>query len=321
MATANWRPEQMLNGKRWLKITTDVQWYCSDGTKTDKQVAFEVDSVSHVIANAPVSVSFINLFLTALTNNMSKKIILSFVTGFFVLFLVYHFPEFFSAFWVMATFKIGFLMVAVIVARLQGWKGLGAYGLSLKASGVTNLLKGLLVGFVFFLLSVFISVGAGYDEITKVNSFSSIVSQLPMLLLTTAVPSVAEDILTRGYLYAHLRKYLNPYSWILLSSFVYVFNHIWRLGDGAAVLTYLFLLGLVLAYAVWIAKSLWLAFGIHWGANIAFESTHTFMNLQQVDPGNGSTWLLAASWGLLLVLFALFRLAKKDLQENYNLQA
>lgn len=47
---------------------------------------------------------------------MSGKGIISFAVGFLILFFIYHFPEYFSAFWIMATFKIGFLIVAFIVA-------------------------------------------------------------------------------------------------------------------------------------------------------------------------------------------------------------
>lgn len=240
---------------------------------------------------------------------MSNKKIFSFVIGFLILFVVYHFPEFFSAFWIMATFKIGFLIVAFILAILQGWKGLGGYGLGFNPKWGSDLMKGLLTGLLFFGLSVFISVKLGYEQIAEIISFESAINQLPMILLMTAIPSVAEDILTRGYLYAHLKS-LKPLVWILISSFMYVLNHIWRLDDGPAVLIYLFILGVVLASAVWIAKSLWLAFGIHWGANIAFESTHSIIQTKALVGHNGPTWILAATWALLFIIIAFFYFPK-----------
>ncbi|MBK6634902.1 MAG: CPBP family intramembrane metalloprotease [Chitinophagaceae bacterium] len=112
-----------------------------------------------------------------------------------------------------------------------------------------------------------------------------------MLLLMTAIPSIAEDILTRGYLYGHL-KFMKPLGWILLSAIIYVLNHIWRLNDGLPVLTYLFILGIVLAFAVWLTKSLWLAFGIHWGANIAFESSNSIIHTKALVQHDGSTCYL-----------------------------
>lgn len=235
---------------------------------------------------------------------MARRGKLSFVIGFIVLFSVYHFPEWFTAFWIMAVFKIGFLVVAFILARMQDWKGLGGYGLALKAGWGADLLKGLLAGILVFSLAVLLSVWLGYQEITSVTGFKNMLGQLPLLLLMTAIPSLAEDILTRGYLYGHLQK-LKPVFWIVLSTMVYVLNHIWRLGDGAAVISYLSMLGAVLATAVWLRKSLWLAFGIHWGANIAFESTHSLLQVKDLVAHDGATWVLAGCWFLMLLLIAL----------------
>jgi len=240
---------------------------------------------------------------------MSRKSIFSFGIGFLVLFFIYHFPEYFSAFWIIATFKIGFLIVAFIMVRLQGWKGLNGYGLGFTHKWAANLSMGLLIGLFFFAVSIFVSVKLGYEEIIMITSFKNAINQIPMLLLMTAIPSIAEDILTRGYLYGHL-KFMKPLGWILLSALIYVLNHIWRLNDGLAVLTYLFILGIVLAFAVWLTKSLWLAFGIHWGANIAFESSNSIIHTKALVQHDGSTWLLAIAWALLLGLFVIFNLNK-----------
>jgi membrane protease YdiL (CAAX protease family) len=236
---------------------------------------------------------------------MQKKRILSFVIGFIILFIIYHFPEFFPAFWIMAICKIGFLFAAFISGRLQGFNGLKGYGLAFNKRWVMDLMSGLHIGLFFFFLSVFLSTRLGFEEITVVYSFHSAISHLPMILLMTAIPSMAEDILTRGYVFAHL-KFMKPFGWIVLSSVIYVLNHIWRLQDGPAVISYLFMLGMVLAYSVWITRSLWLAFGIHWGANIAFESGTTFFRTKLLVPHDGTTWLLAMCWALLLVLLMAF---------------
>ncbi len=234
---------------------------------------------------------------------MSTKKTLSFIAGFLLLFFIYHFPEFFTAFWIMAVFKIGFILVAFFLALAQGWKGLGGYGLGLHRGWGRNLAGGILIGLTFFGISMLASYGAGFEEMLGAVSMSTIARQLPMLLLMTAIPSIAEDILTRGYLFGHIGRAMKPAAWVLVSSAVYVLNHIWRLDEGPAVLIYLFLLGAVLAYTVWITHSLWLAFGIHWGANIAFESSRSFIHSKSLVTHEGSTWLLAACWGILLLLY------------------
>ena len=85
----------------------------------------------------------------------SARYHLTFLSGFLFLFVLYHFPEFFSAFWVAAVCKIAFLMVAYLVARAQGFKGLGGYGLQLHRGWWINLGRGVALGvatycFVFF---------------------------------------------------------------------------------------------------------------------------------------------------------------------------
>ncbi|MBX0332227.1 CPBP family intramembrane metalloprotease [Pontibacter sp. HSC-14F20] len=217
----------------------------------------------------------------------------------------------------MAVFKIGFLVAAFFLAKAQGWPGLGGYGLGLKSNWLGQLMVGLLLGLIFFVLSFYTSIFLEYESIVSSTSIAAFAGQLPMLLLMTAIPSIAEDILTRGYPYAHLQKYMKPAYWVLLSALIYVLNHIWRLGDGVAVLSYLTLLGLVLAYAVIITKSLWLAFGIHWGANIAYESTRTLFTTTSTS-GDASTWILAGCWALLLVLLILWESYRKPREVRYS---
>ncbi|MBL0152988.1 MAG: hypothetical protein IPP93_05710 [Chitinophagaceae bacterium] len=85
---------------------------------------------------------------------MTPKSILYFLSGLLILFFIYHFPEFFNSFWLMAACKIGFLVVAFVLARLQGWKGLGGYGLGFTNKWAADLVKGLLTG-LFFLHCLF----------------------------------------------------------------------------------------------------------------------------------------------------------------------
>lgn len=230
----------------------------------------------------------------------------SFFAGLLVLFVIYHFPEFFSALWIAAIFKIGFLIVAFLIANWQGWKGLGGYGLTLHRGCIKNLISGLLIGVIFFVLSESLSIKANYEKLVSVESFTSVIKLLPLTLLMTFFPSIAEDILTRGYLYGHLQKILNPAIFILISSLFYVLNHIWRLTEGAHVLSYLFILGMALAWALYYTKSLWLTLGIHWGANIAFEMTRAATTTQTLNK-TMSTWILAVCFALMFMVTIVVR--------------
>lgn len=237
----------------------------------------------------------------------------SFLTGFLILFIIYHLPEFFNEFWLMAVCKIGILPVAFMIARAQGWAGLGGFGLSIKNKWLFTIVAGLFTGLIAFTLAILATIKLGYGVIDKIEPIQFFIQQVPMILLMTFFPSMAEDILTRGYLFGHLKQ-LRPFVWIIISAIIYVLNHIWRLDDGLPVLTYLFVLGIVLAFCVAIKKSLWLAFGIHWGANIAFELSGAGIKLTTREYPDVSNWMLAAVWALLFVI--LFFVYRKTLSDN-----
>ncbi|MBS1602332.1 MAG: CPBP family intramembrane metalloprotease [Bacteroidetes bacterium] len=231
-----------------------------------------------------------------------SKTVLKPILGFLLLFAVYHFPEFFDSFWIMAIFKIGFLAVAYLVARWQGWKGLGGYGLGLRRGWYVKLAGGMVAGLVAFSIAVFVSMELGYENFRSFAPFRIVAVRLPALFVLTFFPSIAEDILTRGYLYGHLSKKMPRWGWVVFSAGLYVLNHIWRLGEGLAVLSYLFAFGVLLAYAVWRSGSLWLALGIHWGANIAFEASRTFVVSDTVVAEAGNR-VLALTWLTAVVLY------------------
>lgn len=225
----------------------------------------------------------------------------SFILGFLLLFSVYHFPEFFSAFWITAVFKIGFLLVAVLISRLQGWKALEGYGLRKQTKGINHLFWGLIIGFLAFVSTLAILFFLNIETLQSIKSPLFFLKTLPAVLFITFFPSIAEDILTRGYLLGHLTS-LKPVHWIMVSALVYVLNHIWRLHEGISVIVYLFALGLLLGLCVYVYKSLWLAFGIHWGSNIAYELSRQGITSQNNDY-NFANWVLAIVWTFLLLIF------------------
>lgn len=97
----------------------------------------------------------------------------------------------------------------------------------------------------------------------------------------------------------------------MLSASVDVLNHFWRLDDGLPVLAYLFFLGLSLGLSVVLKKSLWVAVGIHWGANIAIEISNAGMKTTGHDEA--STLILTGVWArLFLVLLWMQNSQVKD---------
>jgi hypothetical protein len=132
-----------------------------------------------------------------------------------------------------------------------------------------------------------------------VPSPDALAGRLAIALVTTFIPSLAEDMLTRGLLAARLPR-LQPLVFVLLSTLVYVLNHIWRLANGPA--EWLLLAAFGVAYATALVRSgtLWAAVALHWGWNLANTLLPQFADLQ-VRSATGAVALSVAAHALMLV--------------------
>lgn len=94
-------------------------------------------------------------------------------------------------------------------------------------------------------------------------------AMLGILLLTTFIPSITEDILTRGIpmLSRLFERGLLPFA--ATSALLYTLNHVWRFDWGPSEQVRLLCMGLAYAAACWRWRSLWAAVGLHWGWNLA----------------------------------------------------
>ncbi|WP_439881452.1 lysostaphin resistance A-like protein [Pontibacter sp. MBLB2868] len=239
----------------------------------------------------------------AINTPYARTSALSIAAGFAILLAVYHFHEFFQSLTVSGITLLTFLVISHFVARAQHLEGIKSWGLSLSRNWWVKLLLGLALGVLFVGLSTAASLHLGYEKITAVPTFSTFIRGIWWILFMIFWPSLAEDILTRGYLFRHLGKRMPAYTWVIFSATVYVLNHIWRLSDHPAVLTYLFILGLVLATAIQLTKSLWLTLGIHWAANIVYYFSVNMLSIESVaDANHQSTWVLAAAYLLLFLV-------------------
>ena len=165
------------------------------------------------------------------------------------------------------------LMLAALFAawplgRWLGWRGYAAYGLRLVSRWLLLLVGGMLLAAMAKLASLALSplAGAGTLGITG-NALSP--AFVGLALLTTFVPSVTEDILTRGFLLRTVPVRLGGWTYVLASAALYTANHLWRFDWGLTEQIRLFCLGLVYAVAAWRWRSLWGAVALHWGWNLA----------------------------------------------------
>lgn len=204
------------------------------------------------------------------------------ITGFVLLFACYHAAEYMMLFQNSPTGFLGlsiiFLAAAGAIAKWQGFDGLSAWGLVFKKSARGQLGTGLLVGICIYTLYTVTSLFLDIDRIKEIPPVTVFISQFALFAFGTFFSSLSEDILTRGYLYRFFHKNTKPYLLVFISAALYVLNHIYRLTDGVAVLSYLFVIGIFLMLAMVRTGNIWLTLGLHWAGNIVYHTSNSVMH-------------------------------------------
>lgn len=241
-------------------------------------------------------------------NSNRRTTAFSIIAGFAILFFCYHLPELFQKvyakplIWLLESGMGIFLIVSYLVIRKQKGLGMKSYGLfRLNTYGI-NLLTGLFFGFVFFALNTILTVLLGWNSLSIVVSIPQVFYLVFLFSIGTLLPSLAEDILTRGYIFAHWPKYTYRKWMVVFSAVLFVLNHIFKL-NRPDILIYLFVLGLWLAWCLVTTGSLWLTLGIHWGTNLAYQSVSNLFTVKTLRETGMENYLLALSYatGFLLM--------------------
>lgn len=205
------------------------------------------------------------------------------------------------SFAVQAGLMTACLFAAWPVSQWLGWKGYSAYALQWRPlRGWIWLAGGLALAVLAKALAV--AVGLRLGVYTSADGglvwLRGSAGALGTLLVSTVVPSLSEDILTRGFLYrAAGIRWRRGWLFVVCSSVLYVLNHVYRLGLGPLEWLMLFSFGLVYATALWRCGSLWAALGLHWGWNLA----NGLLAADTLDP-HGSELLSAGAHGMLLLV-------------------
>lgn len=163
------------------------------------------------------------------------------------------------------------MLAAVLVAwplgRWLGWRGYDAYGLDLERRSLALVACGMLLASLAFLASRALGGASGIYGPPAAARSASIAITVAMALVTTFVPSIAEDILTRGFLLRTFPVRLTGAAYIVGTAVLYTVNHIWRFDWGVSEQVRLLCLGLAYGAAAWRWRNLWAAVGLHWGWN------------------------------------------------------
>jgi membrane protease YdiL (CAAX protease family) len=202
---------------------------------------------------------------------------------------------------VLVALRLMFLPIAWLCGRALGFRGLDAWYMGLSPGWAKLLVA-------CFVLAVLSKTGAlaigetlGVYEVASAEAIAwqSVLMTLLGVLPFTFFPSVAEDIVTRGFLMRALPGLSRHWIFIAASAALFVLNHIYRLSDSPLEWFRLFCFGLAYAAALFYSRSLWAAIGLHWGWNFAGEFADRVASIEAQVPPQGL--LLSAAAHLLML--------------------
>lgn len=210
-----------------------------------------------------------------------------------------------------------FLAIAWWCGRRLGYRGLDAWFMGLSARW------GVLLGSCFALAILAKAAALWIGAMTGVyriavpapTDAATVLLQALWMLPYTFLPSVAEDIVTRGFVMRAAPALSHRWVFIPVSAAVYVLNHIYRLANGPLEWMMVFCFGLAYAAALFYSRSLWAAIGLHWGWNYAGQFADRVAPVDAVVPWHGQVLSSLTH----LVILAIVVLAARRLKRRHGL--
>lgn len=200
------------------------------------------------------------------------------------------------------------IVAAAGVARLLGLNGLAAFGVGLGPNWWRYYAGGLILGTA--VLAVIERVGI-YLHIREVSDFhfnaSNLLRHFLFILFANFPAAAAEDLLTRAYPFYFLQG--QPVVvFVIVSTLLYVFNHIIRLVTKPVTDWYFLpFVGVTLAYALARSGSLWLVVGLHQAINVTSYLMQQMMTVRTTPNSRRriTYGILAELFFLLIVVLVL----------------
>ncbi|TFW31003.1 CPBP family intramembrane glutamic endopeptidase [Massilia horti] len=232
---------------------------------------------------------------------------------FAVLFIAYQLPEglglrLLHSAPVNAALMLAFFPVAWLCGRALGFRGFDAWYMGLRPGWVGLLAATFALACAAKAVALGLGSGLGIYRVASSGLGAEQVLMAALMMLPyTFIPSVAEDIVTRGFLLRAFPRLGQRWLFVLASSALYVANHIYRYADGPLELARLFAFGLAYGAGIYYSRSLWAAIGLHWGWNFAGQFSDSVISNDLIAPTQGPLVSIAAHLLMLGVVVLVAR--------------
>ncbi|CAM4413008.1 CPBP family intramembrane metalloprotease [Paenibacillus alkaliterrae] len=174
-----------------------------------------------------------------------------------------------TVFWLL--YACFFFVLAQHVSKLTGLRGLADLGIKAHFGWKRNLRIGFIYGagiwaVMYALLGVF-----GDFQVIGFKKPPEAVIFLIEAFAGIFLISLINDLIVRGFVFAHLKGKIPSVALLLLSAVIYALDDVWLAGFSIQNTVFSVILGLSLGYVLLKSGSIWMNTGIHWGLNMMYS--------------------------------------------------
>ena len=156
-------------------------------------------------------------------------------------------------------------VLAWVITERLGRDRLGPI-LPFRTKAIAHLLQGTLWGFVGIGATIgAIAVFGGYRVSGVALTGSALAYYIPLWLLVAVVNGLAENLAFMGYPLFRVARTTGWTPAILLVGLIFAAAHLGNPGQNPIAIASIFLIGVLMATAIWLTGNLWLSVGIHAG--------------------------------------------------------
>lgn len=199
--------------------------------------------------------------------------ILSAVIGFLIIDLYFNLiPRLFeldTVSWLI--YACSFFILTRHVAKLTGLSGMGDLGLIAHFGWKRNLRIGFLCGAGIWAVMYLLLWGFGDFQVIGVKRAPEAVIFAIEVLTVLFLGSLINDLIVRGYVFAHLKGKIRNVYLLLISAFIYALDDVWLVGISISNILFSIVLGLLFGYVLLRTGSIWMNTGIHMGINVIYS--------------------------------------------------
>ncbi|WP_138754996.1 CPBP family intramembrane glutamic endopeptidase [Paenibacillus sinopodophylli] len=177
-----------------------------------------------------------------------------------------------------------FMVLVHWVAKLTGLRGVGALGLTGHYGWKRNMRIGILFGACLSGALYVYMAKLGVFQVGEMLAMPAAAAFLAKAFSVAIFVSLMNELVVRGYVFAHLKGKIHSVFLVLLAAVIYALDDVWLTEFNASQALASAVLGLSLGYVLLRTNSIWMSAGI--GTGVSFVHS-LFFGVPELASGNG----------------------------------